>query len=378
MKSSLLSVVRQAKLCAQNGGLLQASVTSVSMKSSYGTVGDMIENFRYKFMPNSVDPNVHLKDDKWAKLFCIEGNISAGKGAFAKEFAEVLKLKHFPCADSNYDVHRSAMYGAPPEQVEWNLSQNSIMQRSRALDLDHFLTEPTDWVHTARLQTYMVRMRNFQWCDALGHLLKTGQGCSVVRHFYSDVVLAEAQKRMGWIDGRVMDYYNRLFDRSDTYLLPPQVVIYLDVSAEECYEKIQAGDNEAEKKLPLDYLKRIEEVYKTVYIPKARDDGVNVIEIDWSNPLSVDEVIDDLDSLPTMQAGYSHWDQYYKQLILIGNRCFDHNFRCNRFNIYHPIEELWTPTWVEDVLECERENAPWRYKQGFNADLGDKMIWFKG
>jgi len=377
MKGNLLSVVRQVQTCAQNAGLLQVSVTSVSSKSSY-SVGETIYQLREKYFPSTVNPNDRLKASKWNKMFCVEGNLSAGKSAFAAEFAEKLNLRHFPIADKDYDVRRSLLHGAPQEYHDWSLSPDSAIQRSRALDLDHFLTEPTDWPHTARLQTAMVQMRNFQWCDALAHLIKTGQGVSIVRHFYSDPVLAEAQKRMGWIDARVWDYYDRLFHRGDNYLLPPQVVIYLDVSAEECYERIQAGDNEAEKKLPLDYLKRIEEVYKTVYIPKARDDGVNVIEIDWSNPLTVDEVIDDLDSLPSLQAGYSKWDCYFKELLIIQKRCEDVHERAARFQIYCPVEEMWYPTWIEDVVECERVNAPWRYKKGFNAELGDKFVWLKG
>lgn len=379
MKTSLLSVARQVQTSAQNAGLLQVSSVSISTKNSYSSLVDMVQNFREKYLPDTVNPKDRMRDNKWAKMFCVEGNISAGKGAFTQEFAEKLELRYFPIADSNYDIHRSLYYGMAPEYAEWNLSPDSAIQRARAVDLNHFLTEPTDAAHTGRLQTLMVKQRNWQWCDALAHLLKTGQGIAMNRHFYSDPVFAEAQKRMGWINKSVMDYYERLFQRGDTYLLPPQVVIYLDVSAEECYERIQAGDNEAEKQLPLDYLKRIEEVYKTVYIPKARDDGVNVIEIDWSNPLAVDEVIDDLDgSGPSLQAGYSKWDCYYKELILIRKRCEDVNYRFNRLTIYHPNEELWTPTWVEDVYECEKEHAPWRYKKGFNAALGDKMIWLKG
>jgi len=68
------------------------------------------------------------------------------------------------------------------------------------------------------------------------------------------------------------------------------VVLYLDVPPEQCYENIQAGENEAEKHLTLDYLKRVEEAYKTKYFPEARERGVNIIEIDWSSPAPVDEV----------------------------------------------------------------------------------------
>ena len=45
-----------------------------------------------------------------------------------------------------------------------------------------------------------------------------------------------------------------------------------------------------EKRLPLEYYRRIEEAYKRMYLPKARDRGVNVIELDWTDPIAMDLV----------------------------------------------------------------------------------------
>lgn len=69
-----------------------------------------------------------------------------------------------------------------------------------------------------------------------------------------------------------------------------QVVIYLDVPAELCYENAQAGTCEMDKRLPLDFFKRIEQAYKENYFPFAKARGVNIIELDWTKPLPIDEV----------------------------------------------------------------------------------------
>lgn len=68
------------------------------------------------------------------------------------------------------------------------------------------------------------------------------------------------------------------------------MIIYLDVPAEQCYDRIQSGDNEAEKKIPLKYLQTVERIYKTKFLPQCREKGVNVVELDWSNPSDIEEV----------------------------------------------------------------------------------------
>ena len=60
--------------------------------------------------------------------------------------------------------------------------------------------------------------------------------------------------------------------------------------AEQCYEHVQANGNEFDKRLPLEFFKQIEIAYKSIYLPYAREHGVNVIELDWSNPVSFDQV----------------------------------------------------------------------------------------
>jgi len=391
MRSNLLSVVRKVQSSGQNAGILQVTtIAATSSNASYSSVADMVHNLRMKYAPNSVNPRDLMGDSKWNKMFCIEGNLSAGKAAFTEEFAAQLGLKHYVQCCTNYDLLRLIELQTEPEgKAEWNMDPRSYEQRVRDLSLDRLLTDPTaDIGHTSRYVVKMLDQSKYQWNDATFHILSTGQGTAMNRHFFSQPVFGEAMKRMGWINSGIKEFYDRSYDRHNEYTLPPQVVIYLDVPAEECYERIQAGDNEAEKKLPLEYLQRIEDVYKTVYIPKARDDGVNVIEIDWSNPLSVDEVIDDLDNMASLQAGYSKWDVYWQQLITIRSKSNNEEFFGELptggpgAGIYNPNEEMWNLDHVDSLNELKDEEKrkfpQWQYRKGLNEAGGDKWIWLKG
>ncbi|XP_076800599.1 NADH dehydrogenase [ubiquinone] 1 alpha subcomplex subunit 10, mitochondrial-like [Clavelina lepadiformis] len=374
LRNSVTTVLRDlAKFRSKQNEFFKASCIALQQKNHYGTVGDLIQNIRFNYF---FDARHHLDNDKWAKLFCVEGNVGVGKAAFAKEFAEKLDLRHFPTATTDYFVLRMKGF-FPDEKIEWEMSEDSAYQKMLSLNMDKFCEEPTNWVHTSRLQLWLLQMRHFQYCDALAHLLRTGQGAVLNRHFYSDLVHAEAQQKMGWIRKDVWKYYQTMTFSSDEFLLPPQVVIYLDVPAEQCYENIQAGNNEAEKRLSLEYLKRVEDAYKAVYFPKARERGVNIIEVDGTSNTSVDEVIGDLDNLPTMLNSFNLWNVGNYKLKRLMIRCEDLQRRIRKFKIYSPIEELWNNESIKEAMEMEIEMAPFRYPKGLNAELGDRNIFWK-
>jgi len=58
--------------------------------------------------------------------------------------------------------------------------------------------------------------------------------------------------------------------------------------------------------------------------------------------------------------------------------CMDETSRHNMQSIYMPMDELWYPRWYVSGVNVEKENAPWRYKKGYNRALGDKWLFFKG
>uniref|UniRef100_H2YAT7 Deoxynucleoside kinase domain-containing protein n=1 Tax=Ciona savignyi TaxID=51511 RepID=H2YAT7_CIOSA len=297
------TLLKRCSMFVSSNGLHEVNkVGSVTLqrKATYATLldtlGDVYQRAKFKVYR---DPRHHLDYDKWCKIFVMEGNIGVGKEEFAKEFAEKLNLKYLPNASNYYDVERDvSKKRLSDEMYNWYMNPDSVLQRTRNVCTDHFCMEPNDYVHTCRYQTNKLVMRFIQYCDALAHIIWYGQGVSMVRQFYSDDVFGEAIHQMGWTDKRYWNFYTLHRDYLDEDFIPPQVVFYFDLPPEQCYENVQAGNNEAEKRLPLDFYRRIEDVYKTVYIPEAEGRGVNVIELDWTNPRPVDEVIDELDDLP--------------------------------------------------------------------------------
>merc|ERR1712183_561231 len=201
----------------------------------------------YSFKPSQ------LINDKFSKLFCIEGNIGVGKAKFAQAMAERFNLKYMPCATPHYNqVRRCDVFGRITQE-----------QKEREL------ANPDSLVN---LRYKMLSQRNLQMGDALAHLIHNGQGVAMVRHFHSDEVFAEAQKKMRWFhdkpgmrdqSGMAEKYYHRRFFSINQFLLRPQVVLYLKMPAEEAHERVQNDPDasEYEKMLPLDYFHAIEDAY---------------------------------------------------------------------------------------------------------------------
>ncbi|XP_002125057.2 NADH dehydrogenase [ubiquinone] 1 alpha subcomplex subunit 10, mitochondrial-like [Ciona intestinalis] len=378
LQSRASNLLQRCSKVVTNAGLKEANkIGSIALQSKAGyatlldTLGDAYQRVKFKVYR---DPRHHLDYDKWCKIFVTEGNIGVGKTAFAEEFAKKLDLKFYGNVSTNYDVERdSSKQVTAPKMMEWYTNPKSVLQMSRNLCNDHFCQEPADYVHTCRYQNNKLVMRALQYCDALAYLLWYGRGVTMVRQFYSDDVFAHAIKEMGWMDKRFWDFYILHRDYLDEDLIPPQVVLYLDASPEQCYENVQAGNNEAEKKLPLDFYKRVEDAYRTSYIPEAEERGVNVVELDWNNPRPVMEVIEELDNLPNMLSPTNLWDIDNSQLKRVMRNAMDDCYRCSRY-IYCPIEELWSQQWTQLLYETERDNWDSKYPKGYCVGEGDKWI----
>jgi len=222
--SSMLGASRQSIWKCNNAALkIQDAVklTGAVVQTRHRSFGEIIQYIRFNYFH---DPRHHLDNDKWAKLFCIEGNVGAGKTPFAKEFAEKLDLKYSPQVTINSDVIRAGERGdMTEEEVQWNLNPQSVLQQGRALSDEKMCKSPEDWVHTLRYQLQFLLNRYKNYYDSIAHLLYTGQGVVLVQHFYSDVVHAEALRKMGYIGKKSWDFYDLVQFTVDTDLISPQV-----------------------------------------------------------------------------------------------------------------------------------------------------------
>ena len=190
-------------------------------KRNNHTLGKAIQWFRFNYMYNL---RHHLDNDKWAKVFAIEGNIGVGKNEFGKKFSEILDLKYYPTTTLDYVITRlRGKY--PDEYIEYMLGPDSVHSSVYNLSFDYFSQNPTDWIHTSKLQLFMLRNRYFQYCDALAYLFQTGRGVVTNRTFFSDRIFADAQRKLGWLRNDVYDFYDCVTISAHNNIMHPQVRI---------------------------------------------------------------------------------------------------------------------------------------------------------
>jgi len=349
--------------------LLKVCTTNISNSSNYSSevaevkgAGGVLDRLYYSFKPSQ------LINDKFSKLFCIEGNIGVGKAKFAQAMAERFNLKYMPCATPHYNqVRRCDVFGRiTQEQKERELANpDSLVNRSNMASIDYFCQSPDDWEHTVNLRYKMLSQRNLQMGDALAHLIHNGQGVAMVRHFYSDEVFAEAQKKMRWFhdkpgmrdqSGMAEKYYHRRFFSINQFLLRPQVVLYLKMPAEEAHERVQNDPDasEYEKMLPLDYFHAIEDAYVD-NLNQAKNQGTTVIELNVSM-LRTDEILYDLHEIESFDSPFSAWQPSFtldKTLRRVRDFNMDYHERLDLQGVYNPVESTWSPKWYSDQIVTE-------------------------
>lgn len=374
LRHRLLKVFQSSLKNVGQETVIRNGCVCLQSQRDYASLGEAIQYIRFKYF-NTI--RHHLDHDKWCKIFSVEGNIGAGKHDFGKELASKLDLKFFPQATPDYHItkHRGQY---PDELLEWWFHPESVYRKANTFSLDYFTQDPSDLVHTFKYQTMMQVNRYLHYCDALAYLLRTGRGVTIIRNYFSDRVFAMAIKEMGWMSNKYWDHYELCYDTSNAVILHPQVIIYLDIPAQECYEKVQETGNEVDKRLPLEFYKQIEKTYRNIYLPYAKERGVNVISLPWSEPLPINQVIEKLDEEPNLNAANSVWNRKVtEQLKKIRRLCEDSFLRTTVFRHYVADDEVWYDDSVRYALETELRAIPYRYPKGLNACLGDKYIFFK-
>ena len=221
LQRRLVSVFQSSLKNVGNDFLIKSGCVGLLNKREYASLGEVIQRIRFKFFNNI---RHHLDEDKWCKIFAIEGNIGAGKHNFGKQLSDKLDLKFFPQATTNYHIIRQR--GAfPEEHIDWMLNPESVAQKCNNASLDEFTKNPSDLIHTGKYQILMHLNRYIHYCDALAYLLQTGRGVTTIRNYFSDRVFAESLRKMGWLRKDIYDHYYLCFDASNTFILHPQVTL---------------------------------------------------------------------------------------------------------------------------------------------------------
>jgi len=220
-----------------------------------------------------------------SKVIVVEGNIASGKNEFARRLAWNFDMKFFPGATDD-DFYRL------PNGFDLRSLDYLLPETAQNYDVKKFLHDPNPESGAPGNLQYAYYYARFKaYSKALLHVLSTGQGVVVVRSPFSDRVLLEAQRRLGWVTKNFVTYYDDLADNSHCVLWKPHLTIFLDTPVSVCMDNIKKRERSNEqnaRNLSDKLLNTVETVYRESYLPKQRVHS-EVVEIDWR------EVGDDMD-----------------------------------------------------------------------------------
>ncbi|XP_076021877.1 NADH dehydrogenase [ubiquinone] 1 alpha subcomplex subunit 10, mitochondrial [Genypterus blacodes] len=299
-----------------------------------------------------------------SKIITVEGNLASGKEALGQKLAEKLGMLFMPQADCGY---LDLMLGeATPLHQDFN----------GMCSLQRFYTEPqaADG-NSFRLQLWLFNMRLLQYADAVQHLLTTGQGVVLERSPFSDVVFLDAMFKQGYIRKECVDYYHEIRGISICEFLPPHLVIYLDVPAEEVQRRLKQKSESYLKNIPLPYLKSIEESYKKSFLPQISETS-EMLVYDGTQPLDGERVAEDVEYVKFEKGPWLEQDDvsYHHMRMLVEDK--------PRVASLTSIPK-YLPEITISAQECDEKFHAFKllpgkmYAPGYNSEVGDKHVWRK-
>ncbi|XP_051647011.1 NADH dehydrogenase [ubiquinone] 1 alpha subcomplex subunit 10, mitochondrial [Manacus candei] len=322
------------------------------------------QNLQYGWLAYMLGDRTTKRFTDYSKIFTVEGNLSSGKGKLAEQIAQKLGMKHFPEADIHYMNRISGDGTLLPEKF------------NGFCNMERFYTDPKcPDGHSYRMQTWIYGNRVLQYADALEHLLSTGQGVVLERSPYSDFVFLDAMFKQGYIHKRCLDHYKEIKDISICEFLPPHLVIYIDAPVPEVQKRIQEKGKPYEKKVSPSYLQHIEDAYKKTFLPEISESS-EVLQYTAAEAEDVEKVIEDIEYLKFDKGPWLEQDDVsFHHLRLYVQ---DKSLVLDSVTIPRFIPEVTIGGTEFDRIYYEYRALPGRkYRQGYNADVGDKWIWLK-
>jgi deoxyadenosine/deoxycytidine kinase len=157
----------------------------------------------------------------------VEGIIGAGKTTFAREIAKRLNLR----------------------LIEEPVESNPYLER--------FYEDPKRYafgmqVHLLHRRYAIQQLASFEATGAGGF-----GGAVLDRSLSGDRVFAKLHMQEGNIDPLDFDTYEMAYNLMARTLLPPTLLVFLDIQPETAFARMQARNRSAEAGVPLDYLQKL-------------------------------------------------------------------------------------------------------------------------
>ena len=143
--------------------------------------------------------------------------------------------------------------------------------------LNDFYSDMQRW--SFNLQIYYFNSRFAQ----IQEIKESGKYVMQDRTIYEDAfIFAPNLHAMGLMTTRDFENYFSLFNLMETFIAPPDLLIYLRASVPTLVSQIQARGREYEEQIRLDYLKRLNERYEA-WISTYNKGRVVVVNVDDNN-----------------------------------------------------------------------------------------------
>ncbi|XP_075463492.1 NADH dehydrogenase [ubiquinone] 1 alpha subcomplex subunit 10, mitochondrial [Ascaphus truei] len=319
---------------------------------------------RYGFWAYILGERTTKRFGEHSKIITVDGNLASGKSKLAQQLAEKMGMRYFPEPDEHYLNKVTGDGRILPSKFSGSCS------------LQQFYDDPTCPDGNAyRLQFWMYNVRVMQYIDALAHLLSTGQGAVLERSPFSDFVFLDAMYKNGYIRTQCVDHYNEIKGVSINEFLPPHLVIYLDVPAADVHKKILERGNASEKKVSLAYLQSIQDSYKKSFLPQISN-TTEVLQYLGSEAQDVDKVVEDIHYLKFEKGPWIEQDDisFHHLRMLVEDK---YGVACMMV-VPNYLPEVTIGALEYDAAYYQYRSLPGRkYAEGYNEDIGDKMIWLK-
>ncbi|XP_023670610.2 NADH dehydrogenase [ubiquinone] 1 alpha subcomplex subunit 10, mitochondrial [Paramormyrops kingsleyae] len=299
-----------------------------------------------------------------SKIISIDGNLASGKGALAQKLADKLGMMYMPEPDTHYLDKMTGEKEPLDTRFNGNCSLEKFYRDPMAADGNSY-----------RLQSWMYHVRLLQYSDAIEHLLTTGQGVVLERSPFSDLVFLEAMAKQGYIRKQCVDHYNEIRGISLCEFLPPHLVVYVDVPAEEVQKKLKQSREAYLQNIPLSYLKSIEDAYKKTFLPQISTTS-EVLVYDTAQAQDIEKVAEDIEYLKFDKGPWLEQDDvtFHYMRMLVEDKQRVANLTC----IANFLPEVTIGAHDNDASYYAYQSLPGKkYAPGYNADVGDKNIWLK-
>jgi len=115
-----------------------------------------------------------------------------------------------------------------------------------------------------------------------------GHGGIQDRTIYEDSVFARMLRDSGHLESRDFDTYMELFQNMANFMKKPNLIVHLDLTAEESYRRIKMRSRDCESAIPLEYLTALHAAYEVFISDIAR--VIPVIKVDYSQFRTAEEM----------------------------------------------------------------------------------------